>query len=67
MHGNQMKVKINYQKKNKSMKRVFMVAIVFAAFTANKANAQKGFSVSVKATPQFSFLQNKDDRDKNGP
>jgi len=48
------------------MKRVFMVAIVFAAFTANKANAQKGFSVSVKATPQFSFLQNKDDRDKNG-
>ena len=30
-----------------------------------KANAQQGFSVSVKTTPQFSFLQNKDDRDNS--
>ena len=46
------------------MKKFFLAAIVLAVFTANnKANAQQGFSVSVKATPQFSFLQNRDDRD----
>ena len=46
------------------MKKIFLAALVLAVFTVNKkANAQQGFSVSVKTTPQFSFLQNKDDRD----
>jgi Outer membrane protein beta-barrel domain len=46
------------------MKKFFLAALVLAVFTVNKkANAQQGFSVSVKTTPQFSFLQNKDDRD----
>jgi Outer membrane protein beta-barrel domain len=31
----------------------------------NKANAQKGFSASVKVTPQFNFLENKDDHNNN--
>jgi len=31
----------------------------------NEANAQKGFSLSAKATPQLSFLQNKDDNDNS--
>jgi Outer membrane protein beta-barrel domain len=48
------------------MKKILLAAFVFAAFTVSKkANAQQGFSVSVKATPQFSFLQNKDDRDNS--
>jgi hypothetical protein len=48
------------------MKKIFLVTALIAAFTISKqANAQQGFSVSVKATPQFSFLQNKDDRDNN--
>jgi hypothetical protein len=28
---------------------------------------KKGFSLSVKATPQFSFLQNEDDNDNSMP
>lgn len=32
-----------------------------ASLITTKINAQQGFSVSVKAAPQFSFLQNKDD------
>jgi Outer membrane protein beta-barrel domain len=48
------------------MKKIFLAAFVLAAFTvSNKANAQQGFSVSVKTTPQFSFLRNKDDRDNS--
>ena len=48
------------------MKKIFLAVLAIAAFAMNnQANAQKGFSVSVKATPQFSFLQNKDDRDNN--
>ena len=48
------------------MKKIFLAALVLAVFTVNKkANAQQGFSVSVKTTPQFSFLQNKDDRDNS--
>src|SRR5690349_17096178 len=48
------------------MKRIFSVAFILAALAMNKqAHAQQGFSVSVKATPQFSFLQNKDDRNNN--
>lgn len=33
--------------------------------SANRVSAQQGFSVSVKGTPQFSFLQNKDDNNNN--
>jgi hypothetical protein len=48
------------------MKKVFMYAFAFGALIiANTANAQKGFSVSVKATPQFSFLENKDDNNND--
>jgi hypothetical protein len=48
------------------MKKMFLAALVLAVSTVNKkANAQQGFSVSVKTTPQFSFLQNKDDRDNS--
>jgi len=47
------------------MKKYIIAALGFAALTinTNKANAQQGFSLSVKAIPQFSFLQNKDDND----
>lgn len=41
---------------------MFLVAGVFQ-FTQSKA--QKGFSLSVKAIPQFSFLHNSDDNDNN--
>lgn len=48
------------------MKNVLFVGLVMILFAMNNhANAQQGFSVNVKATPQFSFLQNKDDRDNN--
>jgi len=48
------------------MKKMFLAALVLAVSTVNKkANAQQGFSVSVKTTPLFSFLQNKDDHDKS--
>ena len=48
------------------MKRFFLAALAVAALMMNnEANAQKGFSVSVKATPQFSFLQNKHDNDNS--
>ena len=39
------------------MKKMFLAALVLAVFTVNKkANAQQGFSVSVKTTPLVSFL-----------
>lgn len=48
------------------MKKFFIYAIALAGLvTITKVNAQQGFSVSVKATPQFSFLQNKDDNSNN--
>jgi hypothetical protein len=46
------------------MKKFLLAASVIAVFTVNKkANAQQGFSVTAKAAPQFTFLQNKDDHD----
>lgn len=48
------------------MKKFFIYATMFAGLiSANKVSAQQGFSVSVKGTPQFSFLQNKDDNNNN--
>ena len=43
------------------MKRIFTSALLIAGLAVSKANAQQGFSLSIKGTPQFSFLQNKDD------
>jgi|HubBroStandDraft_6_1064221.scaffolds.fasta_scaffold109628_2 hypothetical protein len=43
------------------MKKFFTSVFLIAGLVFNKTNAQQGFSLSVKATPQFSFLQNKDD------
>ncbi len=43
------------------MKKIFTYAFAIASLITTKINAQKGFSVSMKAAPQFSFLQNKDD------
>lgn len=46
------------------MKKILSAALILAVFTVNKkANAQQGFSVSVRNIPLFSFLQNKDDGD----
>lgn len=44
-----------------------MSAMVVAMISGSVsiAMAQQGFSVSVKATPQFSFLQNSDDNDNS--
>lgn len=49
------------------MKKMLMSAMVVALLTGgtSTAMAQKGFSMSVKATPQFSFLQNSDDNDNS--
>jgi len=48
------------------MKKFFIYATMFAGLiSANRVSAQQGFSVSVKGTPQFSFLQNKDDNNNN--
>lgn len=52
--------------KLKIMKKFFIYAIICAGLIiTNKADAQQGFSVSVKGTPQFSFLQNKNDNDNS--
>ena len=47
------------------MKKILMSAFAVAVMTGvgSNAMAQKGFNLSVKATPQFSFLQNSDDND----
>lgn len=47
------------------MKKILITALLIAGLSNIKVNAQQGFSVSVKATPQFSFLQNKDDRNNS--
>jgi outer membrane protein W len=49
------------------MKKILMTALVIAAlFNIHTANAQQGFSVSIKGIPQFSFLQNKNDKNSSG-
>src|ERR1700674_736575 len=47
------------------MKKFFISAMLLAGLAIHKANAQQGFSLSVKGIPQFSFLQNKDDNNNN--
>jgi len=48
------------------MKKFFIYAFTIASLiTTTQVNAQKGFSLNVKATPQFSFLANKDDNDND--
>jgi Outer membrane protein beta-barrel domain len=48
------------------MKRFFLAALAVAAVMMNnEGSAQKGFSLSVKATPQISSLQNEDDNDNS--
>lgn len=48
------------------MKRVLTVVLMIVAMTATHSlYAQKGFSVSVKGTPQFSWMNNSDDNDNN--
>ncbi len=48
------------------MKKFTITALLIAGLVnINNANAQKGFSVSIKATPQFSFLQNEDERNNS--
>lgn len=48
------------------MKKFLIALSAVAVFTGvNKAQAQKGFSVSVKGTPQFSWIQNSDDNDNS--
>lgn len=41
------------------------MALVVITATSSKVMAQQGFNLSVKATPQLSFLQNSDDNDNN--
>ena len=55
-------MKVN--KKNKAIIFISLSVMIMMAMTTN-VNAQKGFNLSVKATPQFSFLLNKDDNDNN--
>jgi hypothetical protein len=48
----------------KSMKKNFMAVVLLTALTVSyRSNAQKGFSLSVKTSPQLSFLHNSDDND----
>ena len=48
------------------MKKVlFSTALLLSLAGLNQASAQKGFSLSVKGTPQFSWLQNSDDNDNS--
>lgn len=48
------------------MKKLVICLFAFAgAASPGKALAQKGFSASVKTTPQFVFLENKDDNNNN--
>ena len=55
-------MKVN--KKNKAIIFISLSVMIMMAMATN-VNAQKGFNLSVKATPQFSFLLNKDDNDNN--
>jgi hypothetical protein len=55
-------MKVN--KKNRAVIFISLSIMVMMAMTTN-VNAQKGFNLSVKATPEFSFLLNKDDNDNS--
>lgn len=55
-------MKVN--KKNRSAIFISLSVMIMMAMTKN-VNAQKGFNLSVKATPEFSFLLNKDDNDNH--
>ena|SRR5690242_8434927 len=55
-------MKVN--KKNRAVIFISLSIMVMMAMTTN-VNAQKGFNLSVKATPKFSFLLNKDDNDNS--
>ncbi len=55
-------MKVN--KKNRSVIFISLSVMIMMAMTTN-VNAQKGFNLSVKATPEFSFLLNKDDNDND--
>jgi hypothetical protein len=55
-------MKVN--KKNRSVIFISLSVMIMMAMTKN-VNAQKGISLSVKATPEFSFLLNKDDNNNN--
>jgi opacity protein-like surface antigen len=48
------------------MKKLLTVTLLVFSMTATLSlNAQKGFSVSVKGTPQFTWMNNSDDNDNN--
>jgi hypothetical protein len=47
------------------MKKLFIYAFAFASLITTKVNAQQGFSLTIKGTPQFSFLENKDDENNS--
>lgn len=48
------------------MRSVYLLALVVASLINSKqAAGQKGWSLSVVSTPQFSFLNNSDDRDSS--
>ena len=57
-----MKMKVN--KKSKGIIFISLSVMMIMAMTTN-VSAQKGFNVSVKATPEFNFLLNKDDNDNS--
>lgn len=48
------------------MKKIVIATLmVLSLAVTHSLNAQKGFSVSVKGTPQFSWMNNSDDNDNN--
>lgn len=48
------------------MKKIlFSTALLLSLAALNQASAQKGFSLSVKGIPQFSWLQNSNDNDNS--
>jgi hypothetical protein len=55
-------MKVN--KKNRAVIFISLSIMVMMAMTTN-VNAQKGFNLSVKATPELSLLLNKDDNDNS--
>jgi hypothetical protein len=48
------------------MKKLLVAALALISFTGiNQAQAQKGLSISVKGSPQLSWMNNEDDNDNN--
>jgi opacity protein-like surface antigen len=47
------------------MKKIALTITAIFSLATQSVKAQKGFSVNVKATPQFSWINNSDDNDKN--